>query len=303
MAIDMNKLMQNLQNKRRELVKNEKPATPKLGVTKIVLMPGWNPENREVFWREFGAHYIKGVDGKVASFYPCDDVIYQKPCPVCQALAQASRATHDEGTLEQIKQCRANKQYLVNAIVIGENNNDPVVFSLSKTAFEQLINVIGSWAPAVFEPTKPQVIQIDRSGTGFDTKYLVSVTPETFPLPADALNKMKNLDEYVAQRTEQMTNRSLLAIEAFTGVKSAIAYQPAQVVSPAQVAQAVPPVTRPAPQPAMNPADIPSAGTPWQAPPAAPTYAAPQVPPTAQAATSIPMDAEMEQLLSGLDGI
>ena len=122
------------------------------------------------FWREFGAHYIKGVDGKVASFYPCDDVIYQKPCPVCQALAQASRATHDEGTLEQIKQCRANKQYLVNAIVIGENNNDPVVFSLSKTAFEQLINVIGSWAPAVFEPTKPQVIQIDRSGTGFDTK-------------------------------------------------------------------------------------------------------------------------------------
>lgn len=290
--MDMNKLMEKLNNKKRELVKNEKPVSAKLGTTRIVLLPGWNATQPEVFWHEFGAHYIKDNTGKTVAYYPCDDVIYGRECPVCKALAQAAHATTDEQTLEQIKQCRAGTQFLVNVIVIGEYNNTPVVFSLSKTAFEQLINVVGSWGMAVFDPQNPQIIQIDRSGTGFDTKYMVTVTPEKFQLPADTLTKLKNLDEYVNQRSENLVNKSVMAISNLTGASLSVGYTPTPTQAPApQIAQM--PVSTPQPSvapqqtyvqptPTISQADIPSTGAP--------------VPP-------VKMDAEMEDLLAGLDGL
>ena len=293
--MDMNKLMEKLNNKKRELVKNEKPVSAKLGTTRVVLLPGWDAKNPEVFWHEFGAHYIKDGSGKTVAYYPCDDVIYGKPCPVCQALAQAAQATSDEQTLEQIKQCRAGTQFLVNCIVIGENNNAPVVFALSKTAFEQLINVCGSWGMAVFDPQNPQIIEITRTGTGFDTKYMVSVSPEKFPLPADTMNKLKNLDEYVNQRSENLVNKSVMAISNLTGASLSVGYTPSPAPTPApQISQmpvstpqpAVAPVapqqTYAQPTPTISHADIPSTGAP--------------VPP-------VKMDAEMEDLLAGLDGL
>ena len=177
--MDMAKLMAKINAKKKEFVKNERPVSPKPGINKIVILPGWNPANPETFWREFGAHFIKNPDGTTAGFYPCDEVIFGRECPVCQALAQASRMTSDDATLDLLKKARAGTQFLINAIVIGENGNNPVVFSLSKTAFEQLMNVICSWGQAVFDPSAPQVVEINRTGTGFDTRYMVTVTPES----------------------------------------------------------------------------------------------------------------------------
>ena len=307
--MDMTKLMAKINAKRKTFVKTERPVSPKLGINKLVILPGWNPESPETFWREFGAHFVKNPDGTTAGFYPCDEVIYGRECPVCQALAQASRMTSDDATLDLIKKARASTQFLVNAIVIGENGNNPVVFSLSKTAFEQLMNVICSWGAAVFDPTAPQIIEINRTGTGFDTRYMVTVTPEKFTLPADIMSRIKNLDEYVDQRTDQMAKKAILGIAGITGTSVAmLGYsEPVQasVVPPARIAHEDLPTTGMAPQTPT----IPQASG---VPPTAQVAAAPSVPqtPTMPMNTMVPpapsasaLDPEMDELLAGLDGL
>ena len=314
MTMDMNKLMARINAKRKSFVKTERPVSPKLGVNKLVILPGWNPNEPETFWREFGAHFVKNPDGTTAGFYPCDEVIYGRECPVCQALAQASRMTSDDATLDLIKKARASTQFLVNAIVIGENGNNPVVFSLSKTAFEQVMNVICSWGAAVFDPTAPQIIEINRQGTGFDTRYLVTVTPEKFQLPSDIMSKMKNLDEYVDQRTDQMAKKAILGIAGITGTSVAmLGYsEPVQasVVPPARtIAHEDLPTTgyTATPTAPVTPTIPQASGVPPMARPVAPSV--PQTPtmpmntmvPPAPAASGL--DPEMDELLAGLDGL
>lgn len=247
-------LKAKIASKQKEFVKTEKPFTAKSGDTSIVLLQGWNPENREVFWHEFGGHYIRGNDGKVAAFYPCDNAIFNKPCPICAMLRKASSMTTDQATLDQIKQMNANTVYLVNAIVLGENNNQPVVFQLSKSAFEQLLNTIGSWMSAVFDEKNPQVLCIKRTGTGFDTKYMVTVTPEKFTLPADTYNNVKNLDEYVNQRTDALMQKTANAISATLGVSMAL---PAPTATPMVTAA---PTAQARPAQTIAAEDIPSSG-------------------------------------------
>lgn len=310
-------LKAKLAAKNKEFQTRERPVTPKTGDTSIVLMPGWNPENREVFWREFGGHYIRGNDGKVGAFYPCDSVIYNKPCPICAMLRKASSMTTDQAVLDQIKQMNANTVYLVNAIVLGENGNEPVIFQLSKTAFEQLLNTIGAWMQAVFDEQNPQVLCIKRSGTGFDTKYLVSVTPEKFALKPDTYNKLKNLDDYVNQKTDALMQKTANAISSTLGVTMAL---PAPAVAAPMVAaqpqvQAQPvyqqaPVTPAPTYQTMNAADIPSAGMMASQPQAQaprpmaqpqpqvqPAWEAPKAPVANQAQID---DPELAQMLEGL---
>ena len=259
--MDLNSLKQLIESKKKELVKNERFLTPQIGDTRIVLLPGWNPQRPEVFWREFGGHFIKDSHGKTLGFYPCDDVIFKKPCPVCDALYKASQSTNDQDVLDLIKKARANTQYLVNVIIASDANNqqtskEPQVMALTKTCFEQLINVIGSWGEKIFDPQNPQLITISRSGTGFETRYMVSIAPNTYPLTPDVLAKIHNLDEYVNQKTDAMMRKALMAISTVTGATPAIAPEATQTLlqAPAQAS--------PVAQGGMAFEDLPTTGAP-----------------------------------------
>ena len=281
--MNLEALMAKIAETKKSFVKNEKPFSPKIGETKFVLLAGWNPAHEEVFWREFGGHYVRDRGGKVVAFYPCDEVINGQPCPICNALRQAADSCHDDATLDLIKQARASRQYLVNAIVIGENNNNPIVMSLSKSAFEQLINVIGAWGQVVFDKNNPQLLQITRTGTGFETKYLASVLPERFTLPHDIYSKIKDLDKYVDQRTDQLQQKALNAVSNLTG----IAYSaPHSAPAVAQIASA--PTQQVAPQ------TVASA-------PAKPAPAAPAPAPASEPIDQFPMDSDMSALMDELD--
>ena len=310
-------LMQRLQSAKKEFVKNEKPATMKIGRNNIVLLPGWKAEEPELFWREFGGHFIK-QGGKTVAYYPCDEIIYNKPCPVCERLAEVTRACNDDSVNQFVKDARANRQYLVNAIIVNENNNEPVVVSLSKTVFEALIDTIASWGSAVFDPKEPQIICINRQGTGFDTRYSVTITPEKFPLPNGIMSKIRNLDDYVNQSTNSALQKALNSIGSFgAGAASLTApvqthapqiahtpsYAPQQVqpMAMAQPAQQAPmqyaqpiaqPVAQPV-QPVMQQAAAQQA--PWEAQAQVATQGKVQQP--------IPMDSDMDSLLDQLNAL
>lgn len=323
-TIDTQTLLAKLAQTKKELVRNEKAVKPQQGTTDIVLLPGWNPERREVFWREFGGHYIK-QGNKVVAFYPCDEVINNKPCPICQKLAEAASMTTDDATLNMIKQARAGREFLVNAIVVSSDNKNPVVFSMSKTAFEQMIDVITAWSAAVFDETNPMIVRINRSGTGFDTRYTVTILNQRYPLPPDTVSKITDLDKYVDQKTDALLQKSMNAIAELTG--GAMTRLPPSAPAPQALIHTQPQ------QPAF---DSPAAGAPWGAEtiqsvqPAQPTqpavapqpqpvqpqfataqhpiYAAqPAQPPVQQPAApapqpaSVPMDADMEELMRQLN--
>lgn len=318
--IDLNNLLNKVEQKKKEFVRNDRPVAPKPGATRVVILQGWNPACREVFWREFGAHYIKDASGKTVAFYPCDRVIYDKDCPVCAALQKASTNMFDDESLNLVKQMRSNTQYLMNVIVVGENENKPVVFALQKRAFTQLLTAIQSWGQAIFDETSPQVLEIRREGTGFDTNYTVTVTPEKFSLPANTYSQIKNLDEYVDQRTDSLATKAVTAIATTFGVSAAqianqISAAPAASVAqvqyaPAQVAQPVPqPVAQPIAAPAV-PVAQPVAPAPWEAQPVVaqpatmnpadyPTAGVAQPSPVAGAAPTI--DTDIDALLASLE--
>lgn len=247
MTVDTKSLLAKLAQAKKELVRNEKPVKPMMGATDIVLLPGWNPEHREVFWREFGGHYIK-QGNKVVAFYPCDEVINNKPCPVCQKLAEAASMTTDDATLQMIREARAGREFLMNAIVLNSENKNPVVFSMSKTAFEQMIDVITAWSQAVFDEKTPMVIRINRAGTGYDTRYTVTIVNQQYPLPPDTMSKLIDLDKYVDQKTDSMLQKSMNAIASFAGAYSALpmSAQPTQALT-------------------HDTFDSPADGTPWEA--------------------------------------
>lgn len=248
MTVDTTSLLAKLAQAKKELVRNERPVKPGMGTTDIVLLPGWNSAHREVFWREFGGHYIK-QGNKVLAFYPCDEVINNKPCPVCQKLAEAASMTTDDATLQLIREARSGREFLMNAIVVNSQNQNPVVFSLSKTAFEQMIDVITAWSTAVFDEKAPMIIRINRTGTGYDTRYTVTIVNQQYPLPPDVMSKVVDLDKYVDQKTDTLLQKSMNAIASFTGVSPAL------------------PMAQPAPQALPNNTfDSPADGTVWEAP-------------------------------------
>lgn len=318
MTVDTTSLLAKLAQAKKELVRNERPVKPGMGTTDIVLLPGWNPAHREVFWREFGGHYIK-QGNKVLAFYPCDEVINNKPCPVCQKLAEAASMTTDDATLQLIREARSGREFLMNAIVVNSQNQNPVVFSLSKTAFEQMIDVITAWSTAVFDEKAPMIIRINRTGTGYDTRYTVTIVNQQYPLPPDVMSKVVDLDKYVDQKTDTLLQKSMNAIASFTGASPALT------------------MAQPTPQALPNTFDSPTDGTPWGGnsgntavpiqqqpvsaqpqmaqpiqPPIAsqPIYAAPQAPvqPMAQPVTPpvqpqqpVQVDSDMEELLRQLN--
>ena len=312
MAVNFETLKQKLAQAKKELVRNEKPVKPSMGATDIVLLPGWNPERREIFWREFGGHYIK-QGNKVVAFYPCDDVIYNQPCPVCQKLAEAARLATDDATMQAIREARSGHEYLVNAIVLNTENKNPVVFSLSKTAFEQLIDTISAWSEAVFDEKNPMVVRINRSGTGFDTRYTVTCINQHYPLDPSVMSKLIDLDKYVDQKTESALQKSVAAIASLTGANMLSA--PAQMQAPALptadtfdspeagvavsyvAPQPVQPVAQPvAPQPpiAAQPIQTQAYVAPQPAPAQPVAQAAPQAAP-------VQIDSDMEELLKQLN--
>lgn len=210
---DIQKMYQKLDATKKTFVRNEKAFRFPAGNTDIVLLQGWNPNDRETFFREYGAHFIK-QNGKVVAFYPCDAIINNAPCPICQAITSARSMTNDDEVLKNLREASSNRSFLVNAIVLKSDNPNPQVVEFSKTAFEQLIESISAWGAKVFDTQSPMVLRITRSGTGFDTKYMVTVTPDQFNLPAGTMDNLVNLDDYVDQASDKLLNKAKMALTA-----------------------------------------------------------------------------------------
>lgn len=243
-VLDPTKLLQTAKEKQNAIKSRKKTIKPKEGSNRYVLLPGWDWKNgkQDVWFHDFGTHFIKDEKGDLQSTYICLDRTYGRPCPVCQALKQLSPSVSSDAQIEAIEESAARQSYLLNVLALDSDSpNEPQTLEVGKKVFSAIFDVLAKWGARLFDPNGSQVIVINRSGVGKNTQYTVLPDAETKAVPPAVYDKLPNLDEYVAQENEQELRKSLGNVQAIGGLlpdSSAPVTQPsALLVSPQQTAQ------------------------------------------------------------------
>lgn len=217
------KLQELLKKKKASLKTAGRTIKPKPGKSTYVLLPSWRGGDEVQFWHDFGQHYVKDEADQLQAVYICASETFGRPCAVCDGLAEAQRtvgiANPDIANI--IKGAKAGVTYLVNVLALDSDTPDEVqVLALGKSAFGQLVTNVEEWGEHLFDPTNPQIVTIERTGTTVtDTRYTVGVSPKrhTFKRKVTPIN----LDEFVAQENDDAERKVLLAIRSVSGMTGA----------------------------------------------------------------------------------
>lgn len=212
--MDASKLMSLMKDKKAAMTKRDRTVKPHDGKNRIVLLPGWEAGNEHIYFHDFGQHYIKNAAGDIQAVYPCSDAIFATPCPVCAALADATRNAPDDATIALLTDSKASRRVLLNVLVLdGDKPNEPVIYEVAPSVFGAIVDLIDEWGVEAFK----REIVIDRSGKGLGTKYTAQISPKTVEVSPATLGKINNLAEYVQQESEEQQRRAIGAIAAVSG--------------------------------------------------------------------------------------
>ena len=264
MTIDFAALKAKLSQTKASLKKAGTTIKPKQGKNQYVILPPYKDAD---WFHTFGQHYIKDATDKLAAVYVCADRTHGDNCPICNAMSEAQRTigVANPEVAETIKKAYARQEFLVGVLALDSDTpNEPQVLNLGKKAFEQLVTLVESWAEQVFDPTNPQIVVIERSGTGVnDTTYTVQPSPSRHAFKKAV--KPIDLDEFVKMESEAAEKKALLAL---SNLASGAAALPAPTSKDR-------PSTPPAP-PTFD--DVPDSFVPSGAATPAPSTAAPAGP-------------------------
>jgi len=178
------------------------------------------------FWADCGVHWIKmGKNDKPVAVVGCQDLVYEAPCAICTAIDRAAKATTDDVALAVIKEWKARKSVLVNALVReGPNASEsqPVVLELTPTTFTQVLSIAEEYLGSDVDPFDFDAgmdLIITRTGSGMDSEYTVTTTPVSKPVSKEARGKLIDLDAFIKSnffRGEE--GKALRAIASFMGM-------------------------------------------------------------------------------------
>lgn len=270
------------------------------------ILPGWRGEADPQFWHDFGQHFVKDKAGKVQAVYVCTDKTFGRPCQVCDAITSALHSVTDDETSKLVKEAVAGGRVLVNALhVDGPEPNKVQVLSLPPTVFAEIIELMNNWGKEgvnILSLAEGHDITFNKTGTGLNTRYTVSAKPRPRPVPDSIIGQLNNLDNYVAQESEEQARRAISSVRATAGLIGAPAPAAAALPKPSALAE-------------MMVDDDPTLdiGKTYVAPAAAPAAtAAPAVvdvafeevktAPAAAAPAASTGDSELDSLLSELNG-
>jgi hypothetical protein len=217
--MDLAKLAGLMKKKKADLTKREKTLKIQPGVTRYVLLPGWDEAAREVFFHAFGQHFIKDAADEIQAIYPCAKETFGEPCAVCDGLNKAIKMVHDDETVEVLKKAVASAKFLINVLALDSTEpNTPQILEVPKTVFANIVSLTEDWGAQLFDPANPQILTIEKTGKGLSTRYTVGVSPKTSKLPAAAMAAIPNLATYVHQEGEEQMKRALVAIQSVAGL-------------------------------------------------------------------------------------
>lgn len=216
-------LMEMLRQKKNAMSQNKKTIKPNAGRNRYRILPGWR-EGDPTFYHDFGQHFIKGVDKAIKAVYMCVDQTYGKPCPICEQIATGIRMSTDDLITNTLQEAKSSKRILMNVLALDSDQPDtPQVLEVGPSVFMGILNLFDEWGADLLDLEKGQDIVIHREGTGVNTKYTVQVGAKSKPVPATVMKKLHNLDEFVAQESEEVAKRAINALGSVAGVMPALA--------------------------------------------------------------------------------
>lgn len=272
------------------------------GMSSVRILPPWDPTGRVALPVYMHPIEYKGEGMSYTKYnWTCVNKTFNKPCPICEGLANMSASGVDVSNWEANR-----RQFYFNAIVMHDptfNNKDKgtapgthVLLKAPKTFYDWVISQITNpMIGDITSVTNGIDVYVTKEGTGLGTSYNMTLSPNgRTPIPQDYLDKITelyNLDDVFSAGFDQKQIDELVShLKKSAGVMSnninQVAMQmaqpapnnaymaPNQFSAPPQMNQFT------APSPTMGVASNPYAAggntPPWQ--PAGPTTPAP-VPP------------------------
>jgi gp32 DNA binding protein like len=163
---EMRKKLKNSKENRRGNTNSQSNIwKPEVGEYEIRVLP---TSDNDPFKKLF-IHYNVG---KTAILCPKNN--YGEDCPVCSfatKLYKSSQESGDKDELEMAKQLFVKDRYYSPIVVRGKEDDGVVVWSYSKTIYEELLEAI----------VDPEVGDISDLDQGFDIMYTKKMGKKTFP--------------------------------------------------------------------------------------------------------------------------
>lgn len=224
--LDFTKVLNTAKNKSKQMKDAPKTLRPNQPNNRYVILPGWRAGEEDIFYHDFGQHFVKDEAGALKAVYMCVDKTYGQSCAICAAVDHAKSVVDkdvEEKLYDAIDQSRAGGNYLLNVLAIDSDQpNTPQVLSVGKTVFKQLLEAMEEWAEMIFDPENPSIINVSKEGSGRqNTKYNVLPSARKYKIDADVIYpQIVNLDEFVEQQNEENFKRALGAVKSLTGLPS-----------------------------------------------------------------------------------
>lgn len=229
--MDVAKLLAKAKEKKEAIKSREKTLKPKPGANHYVILPDWKTERNEVFYREFGQHFVKDANDDLKAVHMCLSKTYQQDCPICNALADAAHHVTDDSQVKMLEAAKSKQTYLLNVLECdadGKHDGQPKILEVGYTVFGGILDLMEDWGEAIFQDH--QIITVNREGTGFNTKYnvLPKGTKKAVVNTADVYSRLNDLDDYVNQANEDKKRLSINTVRGLVGLsESEAAHIPA----------------------------------------------------------------------------
>lgn len=218
--MDVNKLKALMAQKKQSMKRVDRAAGFGPGKTRIRIAPGWRKGEEEIWFHDYGQHFIKNAADEIQAVYLCADATFGTPCKVCDAVRTALKHSHDDTTNEVVAKSLAGKSILINAFHLDSDEpNTPKVTAVKPTLFTKLMTILEENGPeAFFDPTEGHEIVVTREGKAKLTKYDASmVIKKGTPIPASAYKNLNDLDDYVKQESDEQERKAIAAVNTVAG--------------------------------------------------------------------------------------
>jgi hypothetical protein len=149
----------------------------------------------------------------------CVDKTYGRPCAICDQVQRGILASADDATTKALEGAKSAQRILINVLELeGDQPEVPQVLEIGPGVFAPILALFDEWGEDMIDLEKGQDIVISREGTGLSTRYTVQVASKSKPVNPAVMKKINNLDEFVAQESEEVARRALGAVSNVAGI-------------------------------------------------------------------------------------
>src|SRR5690606_22511219 len=91
----------------------------------------------------------------------------------------------------------------------GSEPGQPKILEIGPKLFGDFLGIIQEWGAETLDLDGGRDVIIERTGKGLSTKYSIQIAAKSEPVPAAVMKQVKNLDEYVAQESDEQKVRAI----------------------------------------------------------------------------------------------